>query len=89
MKAKQETLKLVDGRGETVLTITLTPEQPGAALYIRSREFAKDKTPARVFEDGMRALDGAFNEYYEALKKVDAARAEKVLEDLGYCSEEE
>lgn len=89
MKAKQETLKIVDSRGETVLTLTLTPEQPGAALYIRSREFAKDKTPASICEDGMRALDGAFNEYYEMLKKIDAARADKVLDDLGYCAEEE
>lgn len=88
MKTKQETLKVVDGNGETVLTLTLTPAQPGAALYIRSREFSKDKTQAGICEDGMRALDGAFNEYCEMLKKIDAARAEKVLKDLGFYVEE-
>ena len=89
MKSEKEMLQLMDSAGKKRCSITLTPERPGVASYIRSNKFAKDKSTAGALEDGMKAFDRAFKEYYEKLKKIDPARAKKVLTDLARYVEEQ
>lgn len=85
---EKKVLSVIDREsGEVIMSVTLTPKEPGALIHIQNKDWIEDKSPAGQMEAHIRAYEDNLENTWQEFEKLDAARAAELRKEYGYIDE--